>query len=279
MAPEVIETVAQLRQWPAHPRRAVVMTMGALHEGHRQLMRSAREWAGPEGQVLVTIFVNPLQFGEGEDFERYPRTWEADLAVCQEEGVAAVFAPLADDVYGAGREITVDPGPLGEELEGASRPGHFRGVLTVVAKILLLAHPQAAFFGEKDYQQFVLIRRMTEQLQLPFEVRSVPTVREEDGLARSSRNRYLDPQQRQAAVAISAALATGAAHARDGATAALAAARQVLASEASLVIDYLVVRDPELGAVPDVGSARMLIAAYLGETRLIDNIAISLGQS
>jgi len=194
MAPEVIETVAQLRQWPAHPRRAVVMTMGALHEGHRQLMRSAREWAGPEGQVLVTIFVNPLQFGEGEDFERYPRTWEADLAVCQEEGVAAVFAPLADDVYGAGREITVDPGPLGEELEGASRPGHFRGVLTVVAKILLLAHPQAAFFGEKDYQQFVLIRRMTEQLQLPFEVRSVPTVREEDGLARSSRNRYLDPQ-------------------------------------------------------------------------------------
>jgi pantoate--beta-alanine ligase len=279
MALEVIDTVAQLRDWPAHPRRAVVMTMGALHEGHRELMRSARDWAGVDGQVLVTIFVNPLQFGEGEDFERYPRTWEADLTVCREEGVTAVFAPLADDVYGIGRDITVDPGPLGDELEGATRPGHFRGVLTVVAKILLLARPQIAFFGEKDYQQFVLIRRMTAQLQMPFEVKSVPTVREEDGLARSSRNRYLDPQQRQAAAAISAALAAGSAHTRDGVAAAIAAAERVLADVSSIDVDYLVVRDPDLGAAPEVGPARMLIAADLDGTRLIDNTAITLGES
>jgi len=279
MALEVIDTVAQLRDWPAHPRRAVVMTMGALHERHRELMRSARDWAGVDGQVMVTIFVNPLQFGEGEDFERYPRTWEADLTVSREEGVTAVFAPLADDVYGIGRDITVDPGPLGDELEGATRPGHFRGVLTVVAKILLLARPQIAFFGEKDYQQFVLIRRMTAQLQMPFEVKSVPTVREEDGLARSSRNRYLDPQQRQAAAAISAALAAGSTHARDGVAAAISAAERVLSDVSAIDVDYLVVRDPDLGAAPEVGPARMLIAADLGGTRLIDNAAITLGES
>lgn len=279
MALEVINTVAQLRDWPPHPRRAVVMTMGALHDGHRELMRAAREWAGTKGQVVVTIFVNPLQFGDGEDLERYPRTWEADLAVCQEEGVAAVFAPLADDVYGTGEDITVDPGPLGAELEGASRPDHFRGVLTVVAKILMLARPQAAFFGEKDYQQWVLIRRMTQQLQLPFEVMAVPTVREKDGLARSSRNQYLDPKQRQAAAAISTALAAGAAHARDGVAAAIAAADCVLAAENDIEVDYLVIRDPDLREVPVDGPGRMLIAAHIGQTRLIDNIALELGAS
>ena len=210
MRPQVIDTVAQLRSWPAHPRRAVVMTMGALHDGHRALIRSARERVGADGQVVVSVFVNPLQFGEDEDFDRYPRTWDADLAVCQEEGVTAVFAPSADDVYENGRDITINPGALGDELEGASRPGHFSGVLTVVAKVLLLAKPQFAFFGEKDYQQWVLIRRMAEQLNFPCEVVSVPTIREDDGLALSSRNRYLDERQRQAAIEISTALAAGA---------------------------------------------------------------------
>ncbi|MFZ5850975.1 MAG: pantoate--beta-alanine ligase [Actinomycetota bacterium] len=258
---------------------ALVPTMGALHEGHRALLRAARERADA---VAVSIFVNPLQFGAGEDFDRYPRTLAADLDLCQREGVDLVFAPEAPVLYaGAGRPaggVTVDPGPLGAELEGASRPGHFIGVLTVVTKLCHLLAPHWAVFGEKDYQQLVLVRRLVDDLDLPVGVVAVPTVREPDGLARSSRNRYLDPAQRRRAAALPAALRAGQAAAQTGAgpAAVLAAARAVLAAADGVDLDYLDLRDPDLGPAPARGPARLLAAARVGATRLIDNVPVVL---
>jgi pantoate--beta-alanine ligase len=204
--PAVAETVADLRKLVGELPGpvALVPTMGALHEGHRALVRAARERAAT---VVVSVFVNPTQFGPGEDFDRYPRTWDADLAALAEEGADVVFHPPVDEVYPpVAVGVTVDPGPLGSVLEGAVRPGHFAGVLTVVAKLFGLVRPDLALFGEKDYQQFTLIRAMARELALGVEVVGVPTVREDDGLALSSRNRYLAPEQRSAAVTISAAL-------------------------------------------------------------------------
>lgn len=191
-------------------RRAVVMTMGALHEGHATLVRTAREQVGPEGHVVVTVFVNPLQFGANEDLDRYPRTLDADLALAEEAGADAVFAPAVDEVYpGGDPQVRISAGPMGERLEGATRPGHFDGMLTVVAKLLHLTRPDLAFFGQKDAQQLALIRRMVTDLNFPVEVVGVPTVREEDGLALSSRNRYLSPVERRVALALSRALFAG----------------------------------------------------------------------
>ncbi|MDN3297989.1 pantoate--beta-alanine ligase, partial [Streptomyces ficellus] len=188
-------------------RTAVVMTMGALHEGHATLIRAARRHVGTKGYVLVTVFVNPLQFGAGEDLDRYPRTLDADLRTAQEAGADAVFAPSADEVYpGGAPEVRIAAGPMGERLEGASRPGHFDGMLTVVAKLLHLTRPDVAFFGQKDAQQLALIRRMVRDLNFPVDIVGVPTVREPDGLALSSRNRYLSPAERRTALALSAAL-------------------------------------------------------------------------
>jgi pantoate--beta-alanine ligase len=188
-------------------RTAVVMTMGALHEGHATLIRTAREHVGRKGYVVVTVFVNPLQFGAGEDLDRYPRTLEADLKTAEQAGADIVFAPSVDEMYPDGRpEITLRAGAMGERLEGASRPGHFDGMLTVVAKLLHLTRPDVAFFGQKDAQQLALIRRMVRDLNFPVEIVGVPTVREEDGLALSSRNRYLSPQERRTALALSRAL-------------------------------------------------------------------------
>ncbi|MFI9345414.1 pantoate--beta-alanine ligase [Streptomyces sp. NPDC052773] len=183
------------------------MTMGALHEGHATLIRTAREHVGRKGYVVVTVFVNPLQFGAGEDLDRYPRTLEADLKTAEQAGADIVFAPSVDEMYPDGRpEITLRAGAMGERLEGASRPGHFDGMLTVVAKLLHLTRPDVAFFGQKDAQQLALIRRMVRDLNFPVEIVGVPTVREEDGLALSSRNRYLSPQERRTALALSRAL-------------------------------------------------------------------------
>ncbi|WP_422641169.1 pantoate--beta-alanine ligase [Streptomyces glaucescens] len=183
------------------------MTMGALHEGHATLIRTAREHVGRKGYVVVTVFVNPLQFGAGEDLDRYPRTLDADLKTAEQAGADIVFAPSADEMYPDGRpEITFRAGAMGERLEGASRPGHFDGMLTVVAKLLHLTRPDVAFFGQKDAQQLALIRRMVRDLNFPVEIVGVPTVREEDGLALSSRNRYLSPQERRTALALSRAL-------------------------------------------------------------------------
>ncbi|GAQ54774.1 pantoate--beta-alanine ligase [Streptomyces acidiscabies] len=190
--------------------RAVVMTMGALHDGHATLVRAAREIAGPDGEVVVTVFVNPLQFGKGEDLDRYPRTLDADLKIAEEAGADAVFAPAADEVYPGGEpQVRISAGPMGERLEGAVRPGHFDGMLTVVAKLLHLTRPGVALFGQKDAQQLALIRRMVRDLNFGVEIVAVPTVREDDGFALSSRNRYLSPQERRTGLALSRALFAG----------------------------------------------------------------------
>ncbi|HEV7789461.1 MAG TPA: pantoate--beta-alanine ligase [Pseudonocardia sp.] len=256
---------------------ALVPTMGALHDGHLELVRHARRAPGAT-VVAVSIFVNPLQFGPGEDLDRYPRSLEADLDKCRAAGVELVFTPTATAMYGEDAQVTVHPGPLGDELDGAVRPGHFAGVLTVVTKLFGIVRPQLAYFGEKDYQQLVLVRRMSRELNLGVDVIGVPTVREPDGLALSSRNVYLSPEERQRAVTLSAALSAGKQAAVGGGDAVLEAAEKVLATEPDIAVDYLALRDPELGPAPERGRARLLIAARLGKTRLIDNMALNLGQ-
>ena len=261
----------------AEAETAVVMTMGALHDGHIALVRAAREQVGTEGVVTVTIFVNPLQFGPDEDLDRYPRTFDTDLEICAAEGVNVVFAPGRDEMYpGDGPMVTIGAGKLAAELEGSVRPTHFDGVLTVVAKLLNLTVPTYAFFGEKDYQQLVLIRRMVRDLEMPFEIVGVPTVREPDGLAVSSRNQYLSAKERSAALALSRALTAGVEAAPKGMAAVLAAGRTVLESAHDVRVDYFVLRDPDLGPAPKSGAARLLIAGRVGSTRLIDNMAVSL---
>ena len=254
----------------------LVPTMGALHRGHAALMDRARESGGT---TVASIFVNPLQFAPGEDLARYPRTLDADLALCGEHGVDVVFAPTLEEVYPGGEpQVTLDPGPLGSILEGVSRPTHFRGVLTVVAKLFGLVRPDVAVFGEKDYQQLALITQMAADLCQGVQVVGAPTVREEDGLALSSRNRYLDPTQRRQATALSRALFTGQAAAAGGPETALNAAGAVLRGTDGLNLDYLALRAPDLGEAPDHGPARLLVAARVGNTRLIDNVSILLGQ-
>ncbi|MEU8021604.1 pantoate--beta-alanine ligase [Micromonospora haikouensis] len=255
----------------------VVMTMGALHAGHETLLRAARERAD---HVLVTIFVNPLQFGPNEDFDRYPRTLEADLEVCRRAGADVVFAPDRGEMYPDGEPLVrVDPGRLAADLEGLSRPGFFHGVLTVVLKLFHLTRPDLAFFGEKDYQQLTLVRRMARDFDVPVEVVGVPTVRERDGLALSSRNRYLSPAQREAALTLSAALRAGAAAADRGEPGGevLAAVHRALGDgPPGVEVDYVALTDADLEPGPPPGPARLLIAARVGTTRLIDNVAIRL---
>lgn len=262
-------------------RTVLVPTMGALHEGHASLVRRAREEAGPEGRVVVSVFVNPLQFGPGEDLDRYPRTLAADLETCAREGADVVFAPSADEVYPGGEpQVSIDPGPLGSVLEGEVRPGHFRGVLTVVAKLFGLVRPDAAVFGEKDYQQLVLIRRMVADLCLGIDVIGAPTQREPDGLAMSSRNAYLDDDQRRRAAIISRALYAAQDRAAYGKPAARGAAMKVLEEDQDLELDYLAIRAADLSELednPDPVDGRILVAARFGATRLIDNMALSLG--
>ena len=266
-------------------RVGLVPTMGALHEGHATLVRTARSAAGDGDAVVVSIFVNPMQFAPGEDLDRYPRTFDDDLDLCAREGADVVFAPAVEEVYPGGQpQVTLAPGPLGTVLEGASRPTHFRGVLTVVAKLFGLVGPDRAYFGEKDYQQLVLIRRMVSDLCMPVDVVGVPTVRERDGLALSSRNRYLDDEERSAALALSRALVAGAEAAAepvDGTRTrrehVLGAARAVLRDAHGVDLDYLELTAPDLGTAPDRGAARLLIAARVGATRLIDNTAVTLG--
>jgi pantoate--beta-alanine ligase len=259
---------------------AVVMTMGALHDGHAALIRSAAQY----GRVIVTIFVNPLQFGAGEDLDRYPRTLGADLEVCAEAGADLVFAPTAEVMYPTGAPLVrVDPGPGGSLLEGASRPGHFDGVLTVVSKLLNLTRPDRSYFGEKDFQQLTLIRRMVADLDMPVEIVGVPIQRDRDGLALSSRNRYLGDDQHETALTLSRALAAGAAAAPLGRAAVLQAARDTLLAEPGLSLDRLDLVDPVTLADATSGEARLLVAAILagksGPIRLIDNTALTLGMA
>lgn len=269
--------VAQVSRALRHTGRRVMLvpTMGALHDGHLALIRAAKRVPG--SVVVVSIFVNPLQFGADEDLAAYPRTIDDDLALLREQGVEVAFTPTVAAMYPDGPRTAVHPGPLGADLEGAARPTHFAGMLTVVLKLLQIVRPDRVFFGEKDYQQLVLVRHMVADLNLEVRVIGVPIIREHNGLAMSSRNRYLDPAQREAATALSAAMVAGRHAASRGANAALAAARSVLDAVPSIEVDYLQVRDSALGPAPASGPGRLLVAARLGKTRLLDNIAIEIG--
>lgn len=257
---------------------AVVMTMGALHEGHATLIETARQAAA---HVVVTIFLNPLQFGPREDLSRYPRTFDNDMEICRRAGVDLVFAPTPDVIYQDGDPaVRISAGPLGNVLEGQARPGHFDGMLTVVAKLLQLTSADSAYFGQKDAQQLLLIRRMVRDLDFPVKVVSVPTVRESDGLAMSSRNTYLTDSDRETALCLSQALRAGAAAAGEGPSAIRRAARTVLVREPLALIDYLVLVHPStLEDVPEWyrGEALLAVAGRVGTTRLIDNLPISVG--
>ena len=279
--PAVARTRDELRQQRARLTSgdvAVVMTMGALHDGHAMLIRTARQRAA---HVIVTIFLNPLQFGPGEDLSRYPRTFDSDMEICREAGVDLVFAPTPDVIYQDGDPgVRISAGPLGNVLEGQARPGHFDGVLTVVAKLFHLTAPDSAYFGQKDAQQLLLIRRMVRDLDFPVKVVSVPTVREADGLAMSSRNTYLTDTDREVALCLARALRAGAEAAPEGPSAIRRAARAVLVREPLALIDYLVLVHPTtLEDVPEWyrGEALLAVAGRVGTTRLIDNLPILVG--
>jgi pantoate--beta-alanine ligase len=279
-----LEGIPELRRWVGEARAeqrrvALVPTMGALHEGHLRLVDEARRRAGA---VVMTIYVNPLQFGPKEDLARYPRDLPRDRALAQARGVDALFAPTDAVMYPAGSEIRVIPGPTADRWEGAARPGHFAGVLTVVAKLFHLVEPDVAMFGRKDIQQAVLVRQMVRDLDWPLEIAVVPTVREPDGLALSSRNAHLDPAERRQAVALSAAL--GAAHeafaaGERNAAALVALMRRGLEAEPALRVEYLAVAEPRALAPVETVDADTVVAlaARLGRTRLIDNIILGEG--
>jgi pantoate--beta-alanine ligase len=257
-----------------------VPTMGALHAGHRSLIARAREECG---LVAVSIFVNPLQFGPSEDLASYPRDPDRDVALLERAGVDVAFTPSADEMYPSGRpEVTVDPGPIGERLEGGSRPGHFRGVCTVVAKLFGLVGPSRAYFGEKDAQQLAVVQRMVTDLDLPVEVVPCPTARERDGLAVSSRNARLSPDERQAAPCLYESLARAAwlveGGERDVGVLKAEMAKRV-GMEPLARLDYVAVVDEDTFEEVDRlrGRSRALIAAHIGSTRLTDNVPLRPG--
>jgi pantoate--beta-alanine ligase len=283
MTMQVLKTIAELDSWKMQNQnrvRAVVMTMGALHDGHAALINQARSALPVTGDVLVTIFVNPTQFSNPEDLAAYPTTLEYDLNLCAELGVAAVFLPNQNEIYPASDrpKVTVNPGALADELEGASRAGHFGGVLTVVNKLFALTAADFAFFGEKDYQQLTLIRHMVEDFNLSVKIVPVPTQRAHDGLALSSRNTRLSPAQRDIAsqipaclVLISNALDEG--HSIDRA---LELGRDYLEQFPEISLDYLEIRDINLQRQFPTKQGLVLIAATVGEIRLIDNFPVVL---
>ncbi|HEY0249203.1 MAG TPA: pantoate--beta-alanine ligase [Gryllotalpicola sp.] len=278
--PTLLPTIAATRALVAAHRAAgrrvaLVPTMGALHAGHLALVARARELADI---VIVSIFVNPLQFGPSEDFERYPRTLDADLAALARRA-DAVFAPSVAEMYpGGSSQTTVHAGPIGERYEGAARPGHFDGMLTVVSKLLNIVQPDAALFGQKDAQQGFLVRQMVADLNLPPVIELVPIVREDDGLALSSRNRYLSEAERTLALTLSAALGAAREASAHGVAAARRAALARFDQQPDVRLDYLVIVDPATFLPLDddaTGDALLLIAARVGATRLIDNAPLT----
>ena len=274
----VIRTVAELRAWSRAARKSgqsigLVPTMGALHEGHLSLVRAAK--AGCDS-VAASIFVNPTQFGPNEDFSKYPRTWDADCALLEAEGVDVIFAPAPEEVYRAGAATFVEVAGLSERLDGASRPGHFRGVATVVAKLFIAAEPDRTYFGQKDAAQVAVLRRMVADLDLPVELVVCPIVREPDGLAMSSRNRYLSAEERRQALVLSRALRTVQELAGSGerrTQVLIEAAQRVFASEPAVRVDYVAAVDwATLEAVDVLAPGTLFaVAAFVGTTRLIDN--------
>ena len=280
----VARTVAELKtqltdlriERPSAPV-VFVPTMGALHDGHRALMTQASHY---NGISVASIFVNPTQFGPDEDLAKYPRTWEADLQLCADEGIDVVFAPTVDQMYGDRTESTLSAGPLGTRLEGAQRPGHFDGVVTVVAKLFDMVHPNRAIFGQKDAQQVAVIRAMVRDLELPVEIEAFPTVPDSDGLAMSSRNVYLSDTERAQALVIPRALVAAHQAGSEGAQAVLKAATNELAGEPEVHVRYVELVHPDtLEAVSPTfhGHALLLIAAMVGTTRLIDNSMVTVG--
>ena len=278
---EILRTVAELRQWAREDRRegnaiGLVPTMGALHAGHASLIRAA---AASCGAVAVSIFVNPTQFGPNEDYARYPRTFDADCALAKAEGADVVFAPSVEELYPAGAATFVEVEGLSSRLDGASRPGHLRGVSTVVAKLLIATEADRAFFGQKDAAQVAVLRRMTADLRLPAEIVVCPIVREPDGLALSSRNLYLSPAERNQALTLSRALRQAGALIAAGerrASALIEAARQTFAAEPAIRIDYIELVDwATLEPVETAASGTLFaVAAWVGATRLIDNTVL-----
>jgi pantoate--beta-alanine ligase len=250
--------------------------MGALHKAHGELIRVARDAAGKEGEVAVSIFVNPLQFEPGSDYERYPRPEKTDEDFCRNAGVDLLFRPSADQVYENDRSTFVEETSLSTTLEGKSRPGHFRGVCTVVTKLFNILAPDAAVFGEKDFQQLAIIRRMVRDLNFNIDIIAVPTVREESGLACSSRNQYLDPEERRQATVLHKALLAAKDAGKESANDIVAIARRVI-NEADLSrIDYVEVVDAETLKPVNVVRANsvLLLAVFFGKTRLIDNMRL-----
>jgi pantoate--beta-alanine ligase len=264
---KVVRNVTDLRSAvEPGPGRApiigLVPTMGALHAGHLSLIAAARAECE---MVVVSLFVNPAQFGRGEDLEQYPRDEVRDIATAESAGVDLLFAPVADQIYPEGFDTWIDPGKVGTYLEGSSRPGHFRGVATICTKLFLLVKPRRAYFGRKDAQQVAVVKQVVRDLELPVEIVACPTVRDADGLALSSRNVFLSPDERQAALALPRALEAGLAAHRSGSDA-VSAAREILDAEPGLSVDYV--------AVADLDGPTLAAAVVVGSTRLIDNVLL-----
>jgi len=278
---KIIKSPRRMQQWADGRRRrgksiGFIPTMGALHEGHRSLMRAARKRCHA---TVVSLFVNPAQFGPNEDYARYPRDPGGDAALCRREKVDILFMPSAGAIYPEGHDTIIEVGRIGGMLEGALRPGHFSGVATVVAKLFMIVKPDFAFFGRKDYQQTVVIRQMTRDINIPVKIVVCPTIREKDGLAMSSRNRYLSGEERRAACVLYRALHHGRDLIRNGERSAAAVRNEMtrrIRKESLARLDYAVIADPETLRAPRriEGPVVLLLAVRIGKTRLIDNLFV-----
>lgn len=272
-----IDEISQLTRAFRKVARPVVLvpTMGALHAGHVSLVKAAK--TVPGAVVVVSVFVNPLQFDSDDDFNSYPSVLDADVEKLRTIGADAVFAPAKNELYPQGARTLIQPGPLGAELEGAARPGHFAGALTVVHKLMQITNCTHAVFGEKDYQQLLLVQQMVNDLNLGVQIIGAPIVRDIDGLALSSRNTRLSPDERELALTLSAALTAAAYHAGQGPDGVVSAARAVIDAQPAIDLDYLELRGAHLGSIDPTGANRLLVAARIGDTRLIDNVGIDFG--
>jgi len=272
----IVTTIAQAQAQPNAKCRVLVLTMGALHKAHGEMVRVAREHAGHDGEVALSIFVNPLQFEPGSDYERYPRPEKTDEEFCEKAGVDLLFRPSVAEMYGDDRSVFIEESSLSNTLEGKSRPGHFRGVCTVVAKLFNILSADAALFGEKDFQQLAIVRRMVRDLNFKTSIIAVPTVRDDDGLACSSRNQYLNADEREQATVLHKALFAAANAGKKSAREVVDLARKVIGEAPLARIDYVEVVDAEtLRSVDPVRpNSLLLLAVVFGKTRLIDNIRL-----
>jgi len=278
---KVIETVSQLQLETANKKVGAVFTMGALHQGHAFLMQKCRETIGKDGVLVVTVFVNPTQFNDPKDLAKYPRDLASDVNLCSENSVDIVFAPEVSEIYPANQSVKeINPGTIAEILEGSSRPGHFKGVATVVNRLLEITKPAVTCFGEKDFQQLAVVKQMVEELGIPVQVIGVPTVREKDGLAMSSRNQRLDSKAREISANLFEALNRVKKNLQSGMklSQGIQEVEEWLKTIPEIHLDYLTVLSPDLQK-PGPGLARVLIAAKIGDVRLIDNIECELGES